>query len=128
MRVRTLLLIVLFLIVAGQAFGQLSVGDPFGTPDGTAGINLDTITTAAGKFQITGSGNGALEVDVACNASATFYLYDLDGSDDVRRVYGPFYTRSWAAVRAPITDGRVDAVHVTANATAAELIVTPRSE
>lgn len=122
--ITALLLLPLFVL---PALAQLSVGDTAPTPDHTATMNADNIMTATGTMRFLGGGGNVGSVDVASDGSATFYLYKINGEDDITAVYGPFYTRAWMPARSPLTGiGRADMLHVTA-ISADELVVNPRS-
>lgn len=126
---RILATALLLLTMATPALAQLDVGDPAPTPDLLANLAGDNILTATGTVRFYGSTNGLREVDVACSGSATFYLYDFDGSGNVRRVYGPYYTRAWAPIRSPIASGwDADMLHLVELAPGAEFIITPSGQ
>lgn len=120
----TILAGLLVLALAVPATGQSAVGAAAPAAADTMVTWADNIITATGAYRFMGGGGGISLLDVAANGDATFYLYDINGSGVITRRFGPFYTRSWAAVRFPIPPGaRADMIHVTA-LTAAEMIIT----
>ncbi|MEN6303819.1 MAG: hypothetical protein ABFD96_13895 [Armatimonadia bacterium] len=109
---------------ADSATAQSAVGDIAPAAADTLVKNGDSRITATGAYRFMGSGGGIHLLDVAANGDATFYLYDINGSNVITSRYGPFYTRNWAPVRFPIPLGsRADMIHVT-ELSAAEMIVT----
>lgn len=124
---RGFMLVLALLLIPGICMGQSAVGDTLSAPADTAAVDCDLLVTATGTVLFSGGRGEIRAVDVACNGTATFYLYAIDSDLVVTKRWGPFYTRSWASLRSPLPPGdRARVLDLTA-LSATEFIITPRS-